>query len=405
VVKRPGLLVRRRQSTGETRSPGNPARALILTSDMGFGHRSAANAVKTALENQHGGQVAVEIVNAFEHESLPGWLKEDPTNYNRLVRERPDLYQKGYQVLNQPLPTTLYEAGLTVILGEAVTDIVRRHKPDVIVVTHPNYLAPLKSAFSQLNLTVPILTVVTDMGNVHLMWFNEVSTFTLVPTERVRDEALEAGLIHDAVRMTGIPVNPGYANPNPSQDEARAALGLDLQRTTLLAVGSSRVPNLLDAVRVVNHSHFPIQLIVAAGGNDEDYAALQATEWHLPALIYNFADDMPLLTRAADAVIGKAGGLFVTETLAAGRPLLLIDVIEGQETYNAGFVVENGAGDIAKTPVEMFEALYHWLNDDGRLLHDRAANARRIGRPRAADDVAALAWALAHGDAPPPVSR
>lgn len=368
---------------------------------MGFGHRSAANAVKTALESQHGEAVAVEIINAFEHKSVPGWLKEDPTNYNRLVRERPDLYQRGYQVLNQPLPTTLYEAGLTVILGEAVTDIVRKRHPDMIVVTHPNYLAPLRLAFNQLNRAVPVLTVITDMGNVHLMWFNDVSAFTLVPTERVREEAIDAGRAPETIRITGIPVSPRYADPKPGPAEARAALGLDPKRTTLLAVGSARVPNLLDAVRVVNHSHFPVQLIAAAGGNEDDFAALQATEWHLPALVYNFTDDMPLLMRAADAVIGKAGGLFVTETLAAGLPLLLIDVIEGQETYNAGFVTENGAGDIARTPLEMLETLAHWLNDDGRLLGERAANARRIGRPRAADDVAALAWALAHGEPPP----
>jgi 1,2-diacylglycerol 3-beta-galactosyltransferase len=45
---------------------------------------------------------------------------------------------------------------------------------------------------------------------------------------------------------------------------------------------------------------------------------------------------MPTMMRAADAIICKAGGLTVTESLACGLPLLLTDVIPGQETGNAG---------------------------------------------------------------------
>jgi len=69
---------------------------------------------------------------------------------------------------------------------------------------------------------------------------------------------------------------------------------------------------------------------------------------------------------AVDFVVCKAGGLIVTEALACGLPLMLIDVIEGQETGNAEFVVDNGAGDIARMPLDMLETLYHWLSNDAQ---------------------------------------
>jgi 1,2-diacylglycerol 3-beta-galactosyltransferase len=101
---------------------------------------------------------------------------------------------------------------------------------------------------------------------------------------------------------------------------------------------------------------------------------------------------------AADFIVCKAGGLIVTEALACGLPLLLIDVIEGQETGNAEFVVDNGAGDIARMLLDMLETLYHWLSNEAQLLQTRAHNARQVGRPQAAAEIAELAWTLAVSD-------
>jgi len=91
----------------------------------------------------------------------------------------------------------------------------------------------------------------------------------------------------------------------------------------------------------------------------------------------------------------NSSGLMVTETLAAGLPMLLIDVIEGQETGNALFVTEQGAGEVVKEPLQFLETAYHWLSGDQHVLRERAEAARNAGRPHAAYDAAELAWGLA----------
>ena len=379
-------------------SSADPKRVLILTSDMGYGHRSAARAVEAALHNRYPGRVETEIVNAFDHRSVPGWLKEDPGTYDRVVREYPELVQKGYGAVNRSLPTTVFELGLSAVLGDAVSDLVDTIAPHVVVVTNPFFLAPLKTTFARDGIRVPVVTTVTDMGDVLAMWFSDVSAYTLVPTRRVHDLALEHGLPLGTVRMTGIPVNPALGDDTRSKAEVRASLGLDPDRTTVLVVGSRRVNNLLTAAAVLNHSNLPVQLIVAAGGDDETHAALQAMDWHLPGRLFNFADDMPSLMRAADVLVGKSGGLIVNETLAAGLPMLLIDVIEGQETGNALYVTEHGAGEVVKEPLHFLETVYHWLSGDQHVLRERAENARTAGRPHAAYDAAELAWGLATQD-------
>jgi 1,2-diacylglycerol 3-beta-galactosyltransferase len=142
----------------------------------------------------------------------------------------------------------------------------------------------------------------------------------------------------------------------------------------------------------LNHSGQPVQLALLSGGNDRLYRQFQDIEWHARAHFYGFVDDMPSMMHASDFVMSKAGGLIVSETLACGLPMLLIDVLPGQETGNAEYVVEHGAGELVEGPLSVLESAYHWLENDGALLEERTQNARRIGRPQAADEIAEKIW-------------
>jgi 1,2-diacylglycerol 3-beta-galactosyltransferase len=96
------------------------------------------------------------------------------------------------------------------------------------------------------------------------------------------------------------------------------------------------------------------------------------------------------MMHASDLIICKAGGLIVTESLACGLPMILIDIIPGQETGNAEYVTALGAADLAETPVAVLEGLSHLIMHDQALLHQRAENAKRIGQPRSAYKVASI---------------
>jgi 1,2-diacylglycerol 3-beta-galactosyltransferase len=139
----------------------------------------------------------------------------------------------------------------------------------------------------------------------------------------------------------------------------------------------------------------PLQLVVVAGGDHELYQRFQETEWHVETHCYNFVAEMGFFMRAADCILSKAGGLTVSEALACGLPLILVDVIPGQETGNANHVVSGKAGVMARDPIEVLETVCHWLEKDRRLYFQQAQNARQLGHPRAAFDVADFVWAAA----------
>jgi UDP-N-acetylglucosamine:LPS N-acetylglucosamine transferase len=75
--------------------------------------------------------------------------------------------------------------------------------------------------------------------------------------------------------------------------------------------------------------------------------------------------------------------------------MILVDVIPGQETGNADYVVSGNAGVLVRDSVEVLETMAHWLEKDRCHYQEQAQNARQLGRPRAAYETADLAWALA----------
>jgi UDP-N-acetylglucosamine:LPS N-acetylglucosamine transferase len=372
-------------------------RILILIADYGHGHRSAANAISEALQETHGQDCVVEIVNPLNQEGAPAFFRDDQVNYDRLVREMPDLYKLGYQVGDTSVGSGLTESAMTVMLFRTLRKVVREHQPDVIVCAYPFYPAVLSALFAREKCHIPLLTVVTDLATVHHVWFHPGTDLCLVPTPTVHDLAVDAGIPPQKVKITGIPVHPGLAKGKQDQTSLRASLGWRPDLFTVLAVGSKRVDHLYDSLRALNHSGLPLQLAVTAGGDHDLYRRLEQTEWHLETRLYDYVTDMATLLRAADCVLGKAGGLTVTEALACSLPLILMDVLPGQETGNAEYVTAGNAGDLARDPLEVLEVMCHWLENGRELYHQRVQNARRLGCPQAAHDIAELAWAAATG--------
>lgn len=373
----------------------NRKRILILTADAGFGHRSAANAVAAALEERYGGCCEVLVVNPLEDRRTPFFLRDSQADYDKIVRSVPELYRLGYDASDATVPTALLEGALIVLMYEVIYDLLREYRPNAIVSTYPLYTAPIIALFTIRRQSIPYYLVVTDLVSVHRVWFNPKADRILVPTEEVARQAQALGYEPDRVTITGIPINPEISKLTDSPAEIRRRLGWIPDRLTVLAVGSRRMSGLAPALRVINHFGYPLQLAVVTGRDHELFAELSALDWHVPVHLYEYVTYMPELMRAADCIVTKAGGLIVTESLASGLPMLLIDVIPGQETGNATYVVENGAGDLATEPLEVLETLAHWTMNGAQVLNERAANARRLGRPQAAYEVADLVWQAA----------
>lgn len=388
-------------------------KALILTADTGFGHRAAANAIDEALRNDPVEPFDTKIVNLLDDSKTPKFLQNSQADFDKMVHQIPKVYEIYYKQTDTTGTVSTAAAGLITMLYVPYRNTVLEYNPDVIISTYPLYSAPatwwqirregLKSTEaagidvklsmlhgSKKSNHIPFITVVTDLYAVHKIWFNVFIDSTCVATERLRKSAIDFGCAPQKVVVTGIPVK---ANPDAGKTKAevREELGLDPKLPLVLAVGSKRVQTLMEHLNIINHAGWPVQIAMAAGGDDTLYDKMIKNEWHVPVKIYNYCTEINRLMAAADLIITKAGGLITGESLAAGLPMLLTEILPGQEEGNAQLVEESGAGKVVRTQYDTLEIFSHMMMNDGALLREMQANAARIGRPNAANDIRDLA--------------
>ena len=133
----------------------------------------------------------------------------------------------------------------------------------------------------------------------------------------------------------------------------------------------------------------PLEVVVVTGRNEALKAQLETVlvpPRHL-AHVIGFTEQIDELMAVADLVVSKPGGLTTSETLASGAALVIVNPTPGQEDRNSDFLLENGAA-IKVNNLPTFAYKVGPLLEQPERLAQLKANAKRLGRPRAAFEVA-----------------
>lgn len=116
---------------------------------------------------------------------------------------------------------------------------------------------------------------------------------------------------------------------------------------------------------VIRNSNPRTHFDVVAGRNPSLQTALAEMQRSLgpdgaKVTIHGFVRDLASLLRGATLLIGKAGGITLTEAFSFGVPVAIVDTLPGQEDFNSAMVVEAGAGirtDSAEKVLEYLQTL------------------------------------------------
>ncbi len=209
-------------------------------------------------------------------------------------------------------------------------------------------------------------------------------------TEEARRQLVRKGQPEGQVLLSGIPVHAVFARQGaPPEGRRRIGLRPDLPLALVLSGGHGVGPTvaLLQACAAAPP---PCQFAVVTGRNAKlERAARQAVAGtSLVAAVHGYVRNIDEFMDAADLVISKPGGLTTAETLAKGRPMLIVDPIPGQEQRNAEWLLENGAAlrlhEVADAPWKLRALL-----GEPAEFAARAQRAAALGRPGAARDIVA----------------
>ena len=151
--------------------------------------------------------------------------------------------------------------------------VVERESPDAVVCTHFLPVEALSHIRGRGRLRVPLHCVITDFG-AHPFWaFPHVDRY-FVATDETARELAALGVPRARIEVTGIPVDPSFANPI-GREAARARVGLDAREPAVLIMGggSGVGPMTSLAERLAALALRP-RVIVVCGTNEGLRAAL-----------------------------------------------------------------------------------------------------------------------------------
>ncbi len=372
-------------------------RVLILSASSGAGHVRAAQALEKAFGAR--GDCAVEHVDALDYTSKL-FQKIYNEAYIALVRRTPGLMGLLYDRADRPWHHLSRRLALDRLNTGPMIRLLRRVQPDLCVATHFLPAEIIGWLKAKRKIRARHVIVVTDF-DVHAMWLCRTVDRYCVAVDEAAEYLARLGVPREALRVTGIPIDPVFAEPK-NRREARRRLGLDPDRTTLLvSAGGYGVGPIERLVADLLALGRPWQIVAVAGRAEQVRARLtvlarRATKLRDAATrlhVVGFTDVMDEWMAAADLLVGKAGGLTVSEALARALPMAIIQPIPGQEERNADHLLERGAAIRCNNLPAAAWKIARLMDDPARLAQMGVA-ARAMARPHAASEIAADALAL-----------
>lgn len=363
-------------------------RVLILSASVGSGHVKAADALERAMR----ARADVEEVlcdDSLDHTNL---LHRQfySTLYSTLSSIMPEFLGWWYERSDDPWVADKSRLAIDLPQALPLINLVKEFRPDVILCTHFMPAGVISWLIGNGKLDAQLGVVVTDF-HFHAFWITRAFNWYFVAQEEDKIHMEALGLPSDRIEVTGIPVDPEFARPV----DASAVLlrhGLKPERPTLLIAGGALGMSPASAVvRQILQLDRDFQAIIVCGRNEEMLAEISALVKGRPDdfRVFGYTTEISDFMAAATILLSKPGGMTTAEALARGLPMVILDPIGGQEERNADVLLECGAA-LKCTELTLITHKLRLLLDDPEKLQRMSNNARTLGRPNAAADIARI---------------
>jgi UDP-N-acetylglucosamine:LPS N-acetylglucosamine transferase len=300
-----------------------------------------------------------------------------PTLYANLARNHPLLWSLLYSTTSRQLMSPRWV--IAPFLRRGLRRKLRRERPDVVVSALPVVNGLLARAAERVGARLEV--VLTDWHSVHPFWQARGVDYYTTPTESARADCIRFGAPPDAIDVVGIPVRREFTRQAASTRRA--------DRFTVLAmVGAEGSPAALRNIAALASSDIDAQLVVVCGRNAELREQVEHLSARMPLKALGFVEDVAELMRSADVLVTKAGGLTLAEAFCCRVPVVIHDVLAGQEAGNLEYVLAHGAVVYAPTGALLVQSVKELANDPtwrAKLAERGAA----LARPDAARQIAA----------------
>ena len=225
---------------------------LLLSVSAGAGHMRAAEAIRAyaGLPEFNVAATRVDATHLDVMDFVPSGFRKLYTDfYIKLVNKAPALWGYLYRISNEAEADSAMEKlrrGLERLNTKALRKEITAFKPDAIICTHFLPAEILSRMIRKGDLDCPVWVQVTDF-DLHRMWVHEHMQGYFAANDEVAFRMRAMGVAADAIRATGIPIMPAFAQ-KLNRDECANEFGLDPNKTTFLLMGGGAGLGSLDTV-------------------------------------------------------------------------------------------------------------------------------------------------------------
>lgn len=347
----------------------NSPKILIISSDTGGGHRSAAAAISNGVQKFWKGESAV--VRTLKAVEESHHITEKLVNvYNWTLRNKQHWMKYLYWVVNKIRPETR-EFFMKRCIGFC-KDSFEKWCPHVVVSVHPLTQHIFARILKELNLTqqVPLVTVVTDpCYGFWKGWACEEVSLYLVANDDARRQLIDYGVEPERIKISGMPVDPKFHEVDEKvAQSARQAYGLDPDKFTVFVnagwIGGGNIPQIF---RELVRGDLDVQAIFLAGKNDElrIEAEQLAKSAKFPVKVIGYSDEIEKLMQSANVMVSKLGGLTTFEALACRLPIIADATTPPmpQEAGTVQLISDTGAGIMLKKSSDIVPTIESLVRD------------------------------------------
>jgi processive 1,2-diacylglycerol beta-glucosyltransferase len=364
-------------------------RVLIISVSAGAGHLRAAQAVEKAFSLLDAAKEvrnvdALQYTNKLFHELYS-------KAYIDIVGKTPEIWGWLYDHFDKPWHNERRRLAFDKLNTRPFVKMLEEYQPDMTVCTHFLPAGIISWLKEKHRLYTRQAITITDF-DIHAMWLCRHYEHYFVALNETKAHLEELGVPSDKVTVSGIPIDPVFAE-HKDKVEMRRKLGLDTLLTTILVsaggFGVGPIERLIQSLAKLYHE---VQVVAICGKNEELKGRIDELLAELPTATpvkfksIGFTNEMDSYMSAADLVLGKTGGLTTSEALAKGLGFVIVDPIPGQEQRNADHLLEEGAAIKCNNwPVLAYKI--DKLLDNPQHLAQMQSKALSLARPSAANDI------------------
>ncbi len=363
-------------------------RILILYISNVSGHRSAAVAIEKAIK-MLSPSTPVLSMNFFRYVA-PITEKIVNAMYMEVVKRAPIVWQVMYDNPRVVRSTARARRFVYAQIRNKVDSLISSFCPDVVIATQAFPCEIVSRYKEETGKNFKIFGVLTDYVP-HSFWVSDAVDYYIVPTQEVKKKLASKGVSEEKIKAFGIPIDPAFCF-SKDPDEIRNNLNISKEEPIVLVMGGGQgLGPMKKVVKSLDGLEESFQIIVICGKNRRLFRSMDRLSSHLKhrCYVFGYVDNIDEFMTISTVIVTKAGGLTISEAMAKGLPMVIVNALPGQEYNNLRFLLRHRCCLRAEGEEELQKAVRRLLVEKD-LWEKFHRNTLLTGKPDSALETAHL---------------